>query len=233
MASRKCASVLLLACVAVAAGCGRAPETSPSWRAHVKEGGAPARVIVVRTDRFSLRASAYVELYAELVRRDPEKREAALMVVDGLLACNSDGCARARLAETPYAQAFDEAFPVFLRERWRDEAFAARVAMDRALPWLFQHEGALAARLARELAIAWPDEPIVLGVTTRAAPRHARAVIDAPTLDVEEGCFEGPAVLECAFTRALVGLRSTHPRSVLAHAARGAVAAEMPGYAPR
>ena len=192
---------------------------------------APPRVVVVRTERFALRASIYLDLYASLVRGDDgdlgEMRDRARR----LTACDDDRCAATALAGDAHAGAFEAALPAF-GAPWRAYFARERAAMERALPWLADNEDAIARSLARDLALVWPQDPVVLAVTAHAVLPSARGSVDAPTLDVEGGCFAGAAILECAFSSAARILAPHLPRETLAHAVGLAVVRAVPGYLP-
>ena len=192
---------------------------------------APPRVVVIRTERFALRASIYLDLYASLVRGEDADREEVRDRARRLIACDDDRCAATALTGDAHAAAFEAALPAF-GDPWRAYFALERAAMERALPWLADNEDAIARSLTRDLALAWPQDPVVLAVTAHAAPPSARPSVDAPTLDVEGGCFAGAAILECAFSSAARSLAPHLPRQAIARAVGRAVVRAVPGYLP-
>lgn len=214
----------------IPSACGSSASGKPAKMARYAS-EAPARVVVVRTERFALRASMYVDLYATLLRgEDADLAGTARRTID-LLACDDERCAARAMAGDARAGDFESALPIF-GERWRSDFALSRAAIERALPWLLENEQAIAAGLARDLALPWPEEPVVLAVTAHAGPRNALHAIDAPTVDVEGGCFAGAAILECAFSHAARSLAPSAARRALAHAVGRAVVRVVPGYVP-
>ncbi len=145
---------------------------------------APARTIELRTGRFELVASAYVDLALELAEDEEEELPATSSAE--LAACADDRCA-ARAAG-PREADFRARLPEFLRSSWGAEAARARRAMQVAEVFLTMAEDPLALRLGSDFGFAWPREPVVIVI----APR-----------DASGQCYAGAAVLVCCFEQAV------------------------------
>ncbi len=168
----RCAILIL-----VLAGCAaaRAPEYPVSHE--------PPRAVAVRTGRFVLRASAWVELYASMEGADGN-------VVMRLLHCEDETCARSSVAGTAQAAVFDTQLGAYVRHGWAEDAAVSRLAMDRAIGPLLRQEEVLVERLVADLAIDRSREPVTVAVTHRARK-------DLPTVDLVAGCLTERAAVGC------------------------------------
>jgi hypothetical protein len=196
MTSRSLAAAAAL--LALLPACARA-RPAPAPRA------SPAPELAVRTARFVLVANAYVEYQASRARSSPALEASERAILEGLAACSDDPCARRVLADDPSAL---HDLPEFLRSQWPPHAERARLAIDRAAGLLAPAEDILAARVATQLELTWPEEPLRIVVTATGQPAGDLDPRDAPTLDAASACFEGAAVLECAFVRAALARRA-------------------------
>jgi hypothetical protein len=167
---------------------------------------APARDVIVRTSRFSIHANAYVDFYASggagaLATEGRDGSPASLLdpeLVTKLGQCSDDPCAKSALFGTREGALGD-----FLRETWPAHAIGARRTLGRSGTPLMELEDVIAPTLARQVGIAWPNEAIVVYIANEEGRRGPIGGRDGAVLDVEGECFEGDALLECLFTRAL------------------------------
>src|SRR5215472_17954203 len=130
---------LLSVSVALAA-CGRPdPVVPPAAR------DAPARAIAVRTSRFELVASAYIDLADDLWDGRPPPPPWRV-----LAACDDDAC-----AATAAGPAFAARTAEFTRAVWPSHAAQARGAMQLAQAFLVPAEDAVVLGLSTDLGMAW------------------------------------------------------------------------------
>lgn len=167
---------------------------------------ARARDVAVRTSRFAIHSNAYVDFYVSALSSSLSADGAdrgALPLLDANLvaklgACSHDLCAKSALVETPL-----DRLDGFLAEAWGAHESEARRLLGREGTPLMNLEDALAPALARQIGIEWPSDPFVVYLA------HAQGRFDesggrqGAVLDVQGECFEGGALLECLFTRAL------------------------------
>lgn len=181
--------------------CGASREPAPA-----APDDAPARDVIVRTSRFSIHANAYVDFYAgarggALATEGRDGGPASLLdpeLVTKLGRCSDDPCAKSALFGTREGALGD-----FLRDTWPAHAIGARRALGRSGTPLMELEDVIAPTLARQVGIAWPNDPIVVYLANEEGRRGPIGGRDGAILDVEGDCFEGDALLECLFTRAL------------------------------
>jgi hypothetical protein len=98
-------------------------------------------------------------------------------------------------------------FDAFLATAWPDRATRDRRAIDGAVPLLLDAEDLLGARLATSLELAWSTDPTPL-VVTSAGVAPADDALEAQAIEVNGPCFEGAAILACAFHRAVLARRT-------------------------
>ena len=183
-----------------AASCGENPPPRP-----VAPDDAPARDVVVRTERFAVHVNAYVDFYA-WSRSSGTSLDQDLVARLG--ACTNDRCAKDALAGAegregdlvPRPPAGDE-LDRYLRETWADHEQEARRTLGRTGSPLMDLEDVIAPALATQIGRVWPDEPIVLYMARGA--RIDPSGREGPVIDAHGECFEGDALLECLFTRAI------------------------------
>jgi hypothetical protein len=167
---------------------------------------APARDIIVRTSRFAIHANAYVDFYAtgRASTREATSSDAGASflleppLVVKLGACSDDPCARNALVGTPLG-ALDD----FLHGTWAEHESEARRVVGRNGTPLMELEDVLAPALGRQIGVVWPNDPIVVYVAHEEGRLDEVGGRDGAVLDIEGDCFEGNALLECLFTRAL------------------------------
>jgi hypothetical protein len=154
---------------------------------------------VLRTDRFELVANAFVDFERS---RPPSrgKGERERSTLTALAACTDERCALRALGDGAEAR---NALGDFVRARWPAHAAVARAAMDRALALLVPAEDLVASRLAQELELRWREEPFRVEITAGADEDEADDPTVAPTVGTTSACFDGAAILECLFYRAV------------------------------
>lgn len=199
--------VVALALCAV--GC--TPQQAP----RLRRDEPPPPVLVVAVDRIALRTSAWSELHALLataarthaVLPDPEldaaarayeqalgpdpRDEALGDATHALAACESETCARAALAGTPFGPPFALAFPGFMRRSWTARAASARAGIEAARGAIGPEIDGLARRIAKDLAFDWPEVAPVVDVVTDAPPPGGAAPMRA-LLGARGACFTPP-----------------------------------------
>lgn len=216
--------------VASVAACARKPLPPPPRE-------PPARVLSVALERISLRANAYVELHAWLAASaregvpPPSGLDAAVEVYrralandddDALLArataalgeCTDDRCAFAAIDDTPFRRAFRGSFDTFIARWWTERANLARTGVEIAREAFSVESEAVFLRLARDLAIEWPDRPVLVDVVVESPPAGHDALLGI-ALPVHGPCFargDGERVrhariIDCVLVRALSPLR--------------------------
>lgn len=171
----------------------------------------PARVLAVRLDRVRLRTSAYVELHAwlatmasgrqapppELERAtrayarataDDDEDTAFGRAASALGACESDRCAFGALEGTRFEEPFTAALPGFVARSWTPRARFTRAAVERVRAAMGPEAEALRARLARDLAVDWPEDGATVHVVVDAPPA-SRAALVPPLLGARGSCF--------------------------------------------
>jgi hypothetical protein len=169
---------------------------------------APARDVVVRTERFAVHVNAYVDYYA-WSRSSGASLDQVLVARLG--ACSNDRCAKDALADQPSVAGADapdgNLVPVadgldrYLRETWADHEQEARRTLGRTGSPLMDLEDVIAPALATQIGRLWPEEPIV--VYLARGSRMDPSGREGPVIDAHGECFEGDALLECLFTRAV------------------------------
>jgi hypothetical protein len=163
------------------------------------------------TSRFVLVANAYVELgvtrAAPARTAPPDVAPRGPVLLQALARCSEDACAQAALGGAP-ADAREVAD--FLQSAWPARATRMRPSMERAASLLSQGEDVVGVEVAKDLAVRFPDDAVRLFVTTAALP--GRGAADEPervdpwndtVIDAAGECFDGAAMLECAFARAV------------------------------
>ena len=182
--------------------------------AQLPERKAPPRVLVVRLEQVSLKASAWVELHSWLAASarassevgdpdldaaargyggalaDDERDEAFARTTHALEACDDEKCARVAVTGSPFATPYLAALPSFLARHWRERAEVARGSIDVARAAMSEEEmvEALVTRLARDLALEWPVPPPVVPMAGNA-PEAGRAALVRPLLGARSTCF--------------------------------------------
>ena len=207
----------------------------------------PAKLLAVGLEQLSLRANAYIELHAWLaaagrgVVSGPPGLEAAAEAyrraladddADELLAastralssCTADRCAREALAGTAFARAFGGSLDTFAARWWTERAAVARAAIEIAQSDLADDTVVLVKRIAADLAIAWPTEPVAIDIVADAPPAGRKALVPV-VLGARGTCFarakgaepservHRARRLDCILVHAVLTLRS---RSALA-----------------
>ena len=165
--------------------------------------GPPAPFLSVRTARFVLIASAYADLEARRLVARGGKDDTALVAL-GL--CSDEDCARKAMG--PAAAPFDAELGPFLASGWERDAARARTAIDASAELLSEAEDVIAPKLGGQLGLSWPDENVPIVVTAAPGARQGEEALDAAALDVSGPCFEGAAIVECAFHRAIEGAKT-------------------------
>jgi hypothetical protein len=155
---------------------------------------APARDIIVRTDRFALHVNAYVAYYA---RVSPPSESMDPTLVERLAACSDDASAKTALAGSPYATGLG----AYLVDTWTSDAEEAQRDLTRVVGPVLALEELLAPALASQMGRTWPNEAI--DVFFARAPRVDPSGRDGPLIDTQGECFGSSALLECVFTRAV------------------------------
>jgi hypothetical protein len=221
--------------VSILCACGASRAPAPA-----APDDAPARDVIVRTSRFSIHANAYVDFYAgaravgALATEGRDGDPAAILdpqLVTKLGTCSDDPCAKSALLGTD-----EGALGNFLRATWPAHAIGARRTLGRSGTPLMELEDVIAPTLARQVGVAWPNDPIVVYVANEEGRRGPIGGRDGAVLDVEGDCFEGDALLECLFTRALdvlmpdseLGRAIEEERGRLSSAGRAASAGVVP-----
>ena len=169
-------------------GCAR-PSASPAARTPPRM--LPPELAIV-TSVFELVASEYVDYAAS---REGRIDEAELAL---LRACEADACARSALA----TDAARSDLATFARAEWPAHAWRVRAALDPAGAELAAAEDILGPRLATDLALTWPRERVRIAITASGTQPQEEEADDGP-IDASSPCFEGAAILDCAFERAV------------------------------
>jgi hypothetical protein len=147
---RASAAIHLLARSALLAACAQSPRPLPPH-------DPPARALAVTLERVTLRASAYLELDADL----------GAGAAEALAACEDERCARAAVQGSPEAAAYEAALPSF---DWTPRVETASRALDAARAALSRPEiEPLYERILGDLAIEPRDASVAVPVVTREA----------------------------------------------------------------
>jgi hypothetical protein len=229
-------TAVLLSCAAAVAGC------AASTPAPVARRDPPARTLMVELDRITLRENAALELHAWLAAaaRDnaPSTRAPAATPElvgayarglakdedDALLArtsaalgsCTDDTCTRRALEGTPFATPFAAALGPFVAREWTAFATTSRQGVEAVLAAFGPEADALALRVARDLAMTWPEQRVAVDVVTSAIPPGRAAPIPA-VLSARGRCFmrdrretdrmHSARIVDCVLVYALLGQR--------------------------
>lgn len=212
---------------------------------EVPKDEAPARDLIVRTDRFELHANAWLDLHAWLVHRaraegtrdlesapfDREILEYAAALRDAkddraadedalarLRRCHDDRCATEALGPTPFGPPFARALPAYVQIAWNRRSAVARGAIERTTP-LLRYESDLADGLAKDLGLTEEAERVRLDVVAHDAGGRAGPGV----LAAGGPCFFADGILECAF---FAWARANAPKLELARAIKKGVSTE-------
>ena len=197
-----------MACLGCAAG---TPASAPR---PPREQKPPPRVLVVGLERVALRTSAWVELHAWLATAarsseelpDPELDGAARAYRAALIdddrdelvtrtarvlgGCEDQRCAEDAVKGTRFAKPYLDALPVFLARHWTGRATLARSGVEVARAALGPEAEPLVRRLAHDLAIDWPEAPVMVDIVGDA-PAAGREAPIRMLLATHGSCFAG------------------------------------------
>jgi hypothetical protein len=238
--ARDTAIVVAMACFACTTP--KPPRAAPTPK-------PPPHVVVVGLEQVALRTTAWVELHAWLAAAARSSAELPDPALDGaarayrevllddvrdelvtrtarvLEACEDARCAETAVTGTRFAKPYLDALPGFLLRHWMGRATLARTAVEGALGALGPEEvQPLVRRLAQDLAIDWPREPVIVDVVGDA-PAAGREAPIRMLLATHGSCFAGAGdetksvhdarIIDCVLAYAALRLDS---RSTLATA---------------
>jgi hypothetical protein len=152
--------------------------------------------MTVQLEQIALRTSAWVELHATLASegayddalRNDLRGDALADATRAVARCGDDRCALTALEGTRFARPFAAALPAFVSARWHERAVAARAGIDRVRTAWRVEVAPLVARLADDLAVEWPDGPVVVDVVAQAPPAAREALVPV-VLGARGSCF--------------------------------------------
>ncbi len=197
---------------------------------------------MVTLDQIRFRTSTWVELHAWLAAAAREPRavgdpaiEAAIRgyvaaldkdeldedlwrTTRALAPCIDERCARDALAGTRFATPFFEALPVFVARHWTARATTARSGIEAAREAIGPELEPLAKKLAKDLAIYWPEAGVPVDVVSEAPAAGREAPIRA-LMAARGSCFASEPkessrvhdarIMDCALAYAAIGSSGT------------------------